>query len=441
MSDATGDSPEPLPTPYADWLAATLADVERAVAAAEPVRSAHDGAPAELGAQLDVAVDAHAADLVALSHDLHAHPELVFAEHHAAKAVAELVAAHGIDVDTGAGGLATAVVAEVGTGRAPVVTICAEYDALPDIGHACGHNVIAATAVGAFLACARVADDLPGTVRLLGTPAEEGGGGKEHLARAGVFDDVDAALMLHPFGADAAAHTWLGVRTVDVAYEGLAAHAALAPFLGRNALDAMVAAYDDLARLRQHVLPGDRVHGVITDGGAKPNIVPARAAGSFYLRSRTLEGMEALADRAGAILAAAADAHGVRAHVDWDPVPPYLPLRDNLTLAARYAEAMVPRGRTVAPPGVLPADLAASTDMGNVSQRVPAIHPLLAIAPPTAWIHTPEFAEWSASGRADAGVVDGAAALARTAVDFLCDDRLRADVAAEFGSAPDPRVG
>jgi amidohydrolase len=435
MSESDAEPDAALSTPYADWLAATVTSIEQALADAEPVRSPHAGAPAELGARVDAAVEAAAGDLIALSHDLHAHPELLFAEHHAVKAIAELVERHDIGVETGVGGLATALRAEVGTGQAPVVTICAEYDALPGIGHACGHNVIAATAAGAFLACAQVADELPGTVQLLGTPGEEGGGGKEYLARAGVFDRTDAAIMLHPYGVDAVDHEWLGVRTVDVVYQGLSAHAAALPFLGRNALDAIVDAYDSLARLRQHLLPGDRVHGIITDGGQKPNIVPERAAGSFFLRSRSVAGIEALTQRAQALFEAAAHANGVRLHLDWDVVAPYLPLRTNHWLAARYAEALVPRGRPVAPKGVLPPELAASTDMGNVSMRVPAIHPLLAIAPPGVTIHQPEFAEWAASDHAEAGVVDGAVGLARTAADFLCDERLRADVRAEFEAA------
>ena len=422
------------PGPARAWLEATFAGIEDALARAEPVRSEHAGAPADLGRGAEDAVTTRASDLIALSHDLHANPELVFEEHHAAATIGRLLEQAGHEVARPAGGLDTAFTAEVGQGR-PRVAICAEYDALPDIGHACGHNVIAATAVGAFLACAEVAGDLEGSVRLVGCPAEEGGGGKEHLARAGVFDDCDAAIMVHPFGADAVAHEWLGVRTVDVTYHGLAAHAAALPFMGRNALDAIVTAYQSIAQLRQHVLPGDRVHGIITDGGAKPNVVPERAAGFFYLRSRSVEGITALTQRAGAIFEAAAEATDTRAETDWDVVPLYLPMRNNQTLAARYAQALAPRGRTVAPQGVLPAELTGSTDMGNVSLRVPSIHPLLGIAPPTAVIHSPEFADWARSERADAGVVDGAVGLARTALDFLSDGDLRASVQAEFEAA------
>lgn len=426
---------EPLPTPYADWLASTFERVEAQLAEAEPVRSAHDGAPDDVAGRLEESVERRADDLVELSRSIHANPELVFAEHHATKAISELLTAHGHDCEVGVGGLDTAVRAEVGSGGRPRVAVCAEYDALPGIGHACGHNVIAATATGALLATADVAGDLDGSVTLIGCPAEEGGGGKEYLAQAGVFDDVDAAIMVHPFGADVAAHEWLGVRTVDVVYEGLSAHAAATPFLGRNALDAVVAAYNGIAQLRQHVLPGDRLHGVITDGGQKPNVVPERAAASFFLRSRSLEGIDELTERARVIFEAAAQSTGTRAHLIWDTTPLYLPVRNNHALAARYAEALAPRGRTVAPEGIWPAELTGSTDMGNISLRVPAIHPLLGIAPPTVPIHNPEFAKWAASERGDAGVVDGAIGLARTAADFLCDERLRRDVREEFDAA------
>jgi metal-dependent amidase/aminoacylase/carboxypeptidase family protein len=183
------------------------------------------------------------------------------------------------------------------------------------------------------------------------------------------------------------------------------------------------------------MLPSDRVHGIITDGGQKPNIVPERAAASFFLRSASPEGMAELAERADAIFTAAAAGTGTRLEVTWDPVPVYLPVRNNSALAARYAVHMAPRGRKVLPAGVLPTEVTGSTDLGNVSVRVPAIHPLLAIAPPDVAIHTPAFAEWAISERADAGTVDGSIALAATAVDYLTDERLRGAVAEEFDLA------
>jgi amidohydrolase len=408
--------------------------LERAMAEAPKVTSPHAGAPARYVQGVTAAVERLGADILTLSHDVHAHPELCYDEHYAVEAVARTLAAHGHEAEIGAYGIETALRARAG-GSGPRVAILAEYDALPGIGHACGHNVICATAVGAFLAVAELVADLDGSVELIGCPAEEGGGGKELIAQAGGFDEVDVALMLHPFGADAAEHQWLGVRTVDIIYHGLPAHAAAMPHLGRNAVDAVVNAYTGIAQLRQHMLPSDRVHGIITDGGQKPNIVPERAAASFFLRSATPEGMAELAERAEAVFTAAAIGTGTRLEARWDPVPVYLPVRNNSTLAGRYATHMAPRGRKVLPAGVLPAELTGSTDLGNVSVRVPAIHPLLAIAPPDVAIHTPAFAQWAISERADTGTVDGAIALAATAVDYLTDERLRTTVAEEFEQA------
>ena len=420
--------PEP---PYAGYVGRMVGQLVRRVATAPPVASPHDGAPPDLAARVEHAVDELAGDLVALSHDVHANPELGFEEHHAVEAVARLVGALGHDVEVGAYGLPTALRARVGEGR-PRVALLAEYDALPEIGHACGHNVICATAVGAFLAAATVAGDLDGSVELIGTPAEEGGGGKELIARAGGFDEVDAVLMLHPWGLDVAEHPFIGVRTVDVTYHGLTAHAAATPFLGRNALDAVVQAYTGMAQLRQHMLPTDRVHGIITDGGQKPNIVPERAAATFYLRSAEPDTLVVLADRAREVFEGAALQTGTRLELGWDPTPVYLPTRSNGPLAARYAVNLARRGRRALPAGVLPSAMTGSTDLGNVSVRVPSIHPLLGIAPLEVPIHNPAFTAHAVSEAADRGCVDGAVALALTAVDVLADPALRDDVARTF---------
>lgn len=425
-------SDEPTP-PYAGYLAAMTQQMARDLASAPPVSSPHEGAPTPLRESIAAAVERMADDLIGLSHDVHAHPELGYDEHHAVAAVARTLAARGHEAEVGAYGVPTALRARAGEGR-PRVAILAEYDALPGIGHACGHNVICATAVGAFLAVAEHIADLDGSVELIGCPAEEGGGGKVLIAREGGFDEIDAALMLHPFGADVAEHPWLGVRTVDVVYRGLSAHAAAMPYLGRNALDAVVNAYTGISQLRQHMLPSDRVHGIITDGGQKPNIVPERAAASFFLRSASPEGLAELVERAEAIFTGAAHTTGTTVDIAWDPVPVYLPVRNNSALAARYAENLSPR-RKVVPAGVIPAERTGSTDLGNVSVRVPSIHPLLAIAPPDVSIHNPAFTRWAASDRADAGTIDGAIGLATTAVDFLTDATLRLDVAEEFEAA------
>jgi len=231
---------------------------------------------------------------------------------------------------------------------------------------------------------------------------------------------------------EVAEHPWIGVRQVQVTYHGRPAHASALPFLGRNALDAVVNAYTGVAQLRQHMLPSDRVHGIITDGGRKPNIVPARAQALFYLRSAEPETLAELCERAEAIFRGAALATGTELELEWDTCPVYLPLRNNSPLAARYAEAMGRRGRRVLPRGIVPEHMTGSTDMGNVSVRVPSIHPTLKIAPAGVSIHDPEFATWSIGEQADRGCVDGAFGLAVTAADFLTDARLRAEVRAVF---------
>lgn len=375
-------------------------------------------------------IEARTADLVELSHDIHAHPELNFEEKYSAAAVAKLVARVGYSVDVGRWGLDTAVQATVGSGS-PHIAILAEYDALPGIGHGCGHNVICSSAVGAFLGIAPVVADLGGRVTLMGTPAEEGGGGKELIALAGGFDDVDAAIMVHPGDEDHAHTMRLGLRQVDVTYRGRTAHAASAAYLGRNALDAAVTAYNSIAQLRQHLLPQDRIHGVITDGGMKANIVPERASLSYYLRSPTVATLEELTDRVEAILHAAAQTTATGVAIDWDVAPMFLPVRTNIALVSRYVDAMADRGRCVLRLGNRPAG---STDLGNISVRIPAIHPTLAITGTGTPAHSHEFARAAVSAEADAAIVDASIALALTAADYLSDAGLRRSVREEFAA-------
>lgn len=367
-------------------------------------------------------------ELLTLSHDVHAHPELGFEEHHAVAAVAALVRAHGIDVEVGAFGLPTALRASLGE-AGPRVAILAEYDALPGIGHGCGHNVICAAAVGAFLALAPEIERLGGSLDLLGTPAEEGGGGKEFMARAGAFDGVDVAMMVHPGSTDIADSSWVGLRQVDVVFEGLSAHAAGMPFMGRNALDAVVQSYVAIGQLRQHMLPSDRIHGIITDGGQKPNIVPERAAASYFVRSETIETLEELTDRVRDIFEAASLATGTGLHIDWNVNPLFLPVRSSRPLALRYAHHLPGEDRRIMRYNPVPAG---STDMGNISVRVPSIHPMLSIAPLGTSLHTPEMAAFAVSESGDRGVIDGALAMAATAADYLADDSLRTQVTADF---------
>ncbi|WP_344677514.1 M20 family metallopeptidase [Saccharopolyspora taberi] len=420
--------------PDDSYLRSVAESTARAVAAAEPVRSEFDGADAAVHADVQRWLTEHSADLVGLSRDLHAHPEEGFAEHRSVRQVAELLKRHGFDAQVGVGGLDTALLATVGS-AGPHVAVLAEYDALPGIGHGCGHNIICSAGVGGFLGAATAVGAAGGRVSLVGTPAEEGGGGKEHLARAGVFDDVDAVVMLHPFSHDIAAHPFLGRRQVEVVFRGIAAHAAAQPFMGRNALDAVVATYQGVAALRQHIPSTDRVHGIITDGGQRANVVPERAAVLFYFRSADPGSLRDLARRIEAIAHGAASMTGCGVELTWDQNPGYLPIRHNDTLAARWAHHQSGRGRTSLPRGVVPEYITGSTDLGNLSYRMPAIHPMIALEGESLSLHTAEFAAAAGSETGDRAVLDGAIGLACTAVDYLADERLRTAVHEEFEAA------
>jgi len=415
----------------------------------------------DVDAEVAAAVEALRPELARLVRELYDEPEIGFAEHASVARIAAVLGAHGVDVEVGAFGLETAFRVSVGGARGDAAgsgsgsgsaereastahfAILAEYDALPGIGHACGHNIIAGVAVGAFLGAAPLVARLGGRLSLLGTPAEENGGGKELIIRAGGFDDVDAAGMVHP-GPGSGTGSVLGQRTtgvrrIAVTYHGRAAHAAGAPWLGRNALDGVVTAYQGVAQLRQHILPSDRIHGIITDGGAAPNIVPERAAALFYVRSADVDGLRELTDRVVAVLEGAALATGTRAEIDVDPVPPYLPLETNVALTRRWADAFAARGHEIPPPpGVVPQG-GPSTDMGNVSRIVPSIHPSLGLGgPDDVFPHNAAFAELTVRPAALDALVDAAIALAITAVAYVADPALRAAAAAEFAAAGGP---
>lgn len=390
-----------------------------------PVRA---GVGSDLAGEVVGRLHAILNDLVALSHSIHAHPEVGFNEHHAVSAAVETVQRHGNEIELGAFGLETSFRARVGANR-PRVAIIAEYDALPGIGHGCGHNIICASAVGAFLAVSQFIGGVDGSVELIGAPAEEGGGGKELIARQGGFDDIDCAMMVHPAGSPSAARSYLGMRQVDVRFRGIEAHASAVPFMGRNALDACVAAYGMVAQLRQHMLPTDRIHGVISEGGDRANIVPHHASASYYVRSAEIETLVELTERLDDVFAAAALGTGTTAQVNWDPNPLILPVRNNMTLATRFARWLSRSGPAM-PLGSRTA--AGSTDMGNVSVRVPSIHPRIGLGAPNVPGHSAEFSALAVSERGDAAILDGAFGLAMTALDYLADDLLRDDVAREF---------
>jgi amidohydrolase len=381
------------------------------------------------------AVDARRAELLEISREIHAHPELAFQERRAAALLCDHLERAGLAVERGAYGLETAFAADFGAAGGARVALLAEYDALPGMGHACGHNLIASAAVGAGLALAALGAELPGRVRLLGTPAEEQGCGKERMARQGAFDGVDAALMIHPAGVNLASMPCIAMAELEVEYRGRAAHAAAMPERGVNALDALVLGYQALAALRQHIGSRERVHGIITDGGQAPNVVPERAAGFFYVRAPGFEELEPLKRRVEGCFRAGAEATGAELVLRWGAAD-YRDIRFNAPLAAAFQTNAEALGRSFLPWDALPASLQGSTDLGNVSYRVPSIHPMLAAAPLHCTIHNPEFAKWAGSELGESAALDGAKALAMTAIDFLLDPDLRARAREWFEQAP-----
>lgn len=382
-------------------------------------------------------VDARGDALLAASHEIHAHPELNYEEQLAHDLLTEVLERSGLEVERQAFGLDTAFVARAGS-VGPTIALLCEYDALPGIGHACGHNIIATAGLGAGLAAAAVAEEVGGRVVVLGTPAEEGGGGKIRMLQAGAFEGVDAALMLHPAGAELRRMEAIAVQEVRATCTGAAAHAAAAPHLGRNALDAAVLGYLNVAALRQHIAPGERVHGIITEGGDKPNIVPARAVTDWMVRSPTIGSLTPLKERVEACLRAGAAAAGCEIDLAWKAVV-YADMLDNDTIVDAYAANAAVLGRIVEPsaPG---AAVTGSTDMGNVSYVVPSIHPMIQAAPAGTAIHTTDFASAACGPQGDQAVLDGATVLAWTVADLWLGEGVLAAAQAEF-AATIARVG
>lgn len=372
--------------------------------------------PVELKRRACEAVEAIADELTSVSHEIWDHPELAFAEHRAHDLLTGHLEAHGLSIRRSAYGLATAFEARGGDAGPEVAVIC-EYDALPGIGHGCGHNIIAAAGLGAAVAAASVARDAGGRIRVLGTPAEEGGGGKVFMAREGALEGLSAAMMVHPADHDLATMDCIAVHQLTVDYHGRAAHAAAAPHKGVNALDAAVLGYMAVAALRQHIGERERIHGIFTDGGDKPNIVPSHASMHWYVRAPDTGALAELEPRVLAALESGALATGATMTHQWQD-PAYAEMRTDDWLLARYTENIASLGRVVDADGS--AAVVGSTDMGNVSHEVPSIHPMIAVAPPGVAIHTAEFAEHARSEAGDRAVIDGAKAMAATAVDVWC---------------------
>jgi amidohydrolase len=362
-------------------------------------------------AAAQMTIDRERDRLVALSHRIHAHPELKFEEEQSSAWTAGALSDAGLPVDAGICDLPTAFSSRVGTGPLHIA-ICAEYDALPVIGHACGHNIIAAMAVGAGLALAPLADDLGITLSVIGTPAEEGGGGKILMLERGAFDGVHASLMVHPTPVEDLYPRVSAVAHMRVRYTGRESHAAIAPELGVNAADAFTVAQVALGLLRQHLRPFDQVHGIITHGGDATNVVPAHTEGTWMARSRTIDDLQLLLPRVGHCFEAGALATGATLDVT-DVCPPYAHMEHDHDLVEAYRANAATIGRPEPQDGTGTF----STDMVNVSLAMPSIHPCIAIDTGGAVNHQPEFTAAAINASADRAVVEGALAMAWTVID------------------------
>jgi amidohydrolase len=317
----------------------------------------------------------------------------------------------------------TAVVGQIGSGPLHIV-ICSEYDALPGVGHACGHNIICTAGLGAALALAPLVDELGLKLSLLGTPAEEGGGGKIGFIEGGFFEDVHAALMVHPYPVDVAMPDIIAVQQLAVTYTGVEAHASGFPWGGINAADAMVVAQTAIGLLRQQLLPSDRVHGIVTKGGEAANIIPRETTADFMVRAGTAVRLDELLAKVRACFEAGALATGCTLDIALDTA--YTDLRHDEELAARYQQHAESLGREFVEP---PAPV--STDMGNVSYEVPSIHPFIRVESKGAVPHQEAFADACATPSADQAVFDGALGMALTVIDAATDEAIRSRLLAK----------
>ena len=373
-------------------------------------------------------IDARRQQLSELSLKIHANPELGFHETKAASWLTQYLMENGFAIEQGICGLPTAFRGSYGQGK-PVIAILAEYDALPKLGHACGHNLIAGCAVGAGVASKPAIDQFGGSILVIGTPSEEIRGGKAIMAERKAFNNLDIAMMAHPGVHNTVTTQALACQALEVEFFGKAAHAAAQPEAGINALEAMLQSFAAINSLRQHIKSKARIHGIITDGGEAANIVPAHSAATFLVRAEDEVYLEELKQRVINCFMGAATASGARLEYRWGNIR-YVPVRNNLTLARLFRQNMQSLGRKVKPPATSHAF--GSTDMGNVSQLVPSIHPFVAIASEEVLVHSPQFASAAASEAGIQGLLDAAKALAMTVTDLVANPEIVARIKAEF---------
>jgi amidohydrolase len=378
------------------------------------------------------AVDRLGDELEALSRRIHDNPELAYQEVKAAGWLSDFLGQQGFKMERGVAGVETAFRGTIETGQGPTIAILCEYDALPQIGHACGHNVIATAGAGAAAALAAVRERLPkGRIQVIGTPAEEGGGGKVKLIQGGVFRDVDAAMMIHGFDRWILHQDLLGIVRVGFEFRGKAAHASADPWEGVNALDAVIQTFNNVSMLRQQMRPDARIHGIVTHGGAAPNIIPEMAACTFYVRAAKLDYMWELRQRVVACAEGAARATGCTLHTI-DKEAPYEPLKRNDTLLELFRANMQAVGAQESPA----PDRLGSSDIGNVSQVIPAIQPMVQIAPAGTPIHSRAFEAAAVTPLARQGMCQAAKTMAMTTYDLLADPALVKRARAEFEGRP-----
>ena len=374
-------------------------------------------------------------ELLEISRFLHANPELAFEEHKAVERLSRTMEKHGFSVERSVAGLDTAFTASRASAEGPTIAFLAEYDALPGLGHACGHNLIAAGSVGAALALKAALGEVGGRVLVVGCPAEEKGGGKIPLVESGVFRSIDAAMLVHPSNRTEIVKRALGMRDVQVEFFGKASHAAATPHLGRNALDAVILAFNNVNALRQQIRPDARIHGIITHGGKAPNIIPDHAAALFYVRALDMAYLEEIYQKVLGCFEAAAMATGTRHQVK-RAGSDYHPHKINYALAELFRKNLEALGTQV-DQGPEDQDLG-STDVGNVSQAVPTVQPMIAICGPSVACHMPEFAVASASRAGEEGMLLAATAMALTGLDLLRDRDALRRVKQEFAGGTRP---
>ncbi|KAJ6447307.1 amidohydrolase [Purpureocillium lavendulum] len=394
----------------------------------------------------DDAIDSADAALREISLDLHSHPEVLFQEHHAHQILTDFLEGRGFDVQRHAFGLETAFKATYGSGSGRTVVVNLEYDALEGIGHACGHNLIATAGLAAVIGMAKAIDQgrLSGRVVAMGTPAEEGGGGKIKMIRAGAYDDAFCCLMVHPMSKNNAYSTSMCGSELTIEYIGKPAHAMVAPWDGINALDAVTLLHTSIGLLRQQILPTDRIRGVVLEAGQRSGVIPSYAKARYCVRSASLERYKVLKQRFINCLDAAALATGCELRTTW--LPAYWDIRTNEALAGQYVAHMERLGV----PFPSPAEQKArgdcySTDMGNVTYVVPSIHPTFAVDSPGGAIHTANFAAAAATEDSHRRTVSQGKAMAATGLEVLLDDAFAAKVKKEFDDtdlsmAKDPSV-